>query len=526
MRVAIYSRKSKFVEGSESLENQIQLCKEYIDKYFKNVEEFLIYEDEGFSGKNTERPQFKQLIKDAKNKHFDKLICYRLDRVSRNIADFSGIINLLQDNNIDFISIREQFDTSTPMGRAMMYIASVFAQLERETIAERVKDNMLELAKTGRWLGGQTPYGYISEGSKDNIKLIASKKEIKIVEQIFEKYLELGSLSRLQGWTVNNGIRTRKGKIFDYSSLRTILSNPVYVIADKEIYNFAKDNKIIICNTPDEFANNTIYGVMPFNRTDQRGKRVIKKEMDKWIIAIGSHNGIIESSTWLRAQDLIAENASKSPRTDTSIIALLSTLLKCKDCGSTFRIMGKYVDGKLRHHYYKCRTKEKSRGLLCSIKNINGYEAEKMVIDYVKNLDIDKYITKIKYEEYNETTTDDIVDKIEDIQTTIKKNNESIEKLTEKLIEVENSVASKYVISKIEKLDEENKNLQKQLRELGTQRNENGIRKINYEILLDEMKYAKANIDKLEHEQQKKLLRSVIEVIYWDGENLEVKPRL
>lgn len=526
MKIAIYSRKSKFVEGSESIENQIQLCKEYIDKYYKNVDEFLVYEDEGFSGKNTERPQFQQLIKDAKNKVFDKLICYRLDRVSRNIGDFSNIINILQDNNVDFISIREQFDTSTPMGRAMMYIASVFAQLERETIAERIKDNMLELSKTGRWLGGNTPFGYDSQGAQSDIRLTINKKEIKIVKNMFEKYIELGSLSRLQGWTINQGIRTRKGKIFDNSSLRTILSNPVYVIADKEFYSFAKDNNITICNTLEDFINNKDNGIMPFNRTDQRGNRVVKKEMDKWIIAIGSHIGVIESSIWLKAQDLISENASKSPRTDTSIIALLSTLLRCKDCGSTFRIMGKYVDGKLRHHYYKCRTKEKSRGLLCNIKNINGTEAEQMVIDFVKNLDIDKYVSKVKYEEYNEVTTDDIISSAEDIQKTIKKNNEAIEKLTEKLIETENSVASKYVISKIEKLDAENKDLQKQLRQLTSQKNENSIRKINYEILIDEMKYAKQNIDKLDHEQQKKLLRSVIEVIYWDGEDLEIKPRL
>ncbi|MDO7204481.1 recombinase family protein [Paraclostridium bifermentans] len=87
-------------------------------------------------------------------------MCYRLDRVLRNIADFSSLIEDLQKYNISFVSIREQFDTSTPMGRAMMFIASVFAQLERETIAERVRDNMLELAKSGRWLGGTAPLGF------------------------------------------------------------------------------------------------------------------------------------------------------------------------------------------------------------------------------------------------------------------------------------------------------------------------------------------------------------------------------
>ena len=163
MIFAIYSRKSIFTGKGESVENQIELCKDYANKNFKGNKEFLIYEDEGFSGGNTNRPNFKKLLQDAKSQKFNVLICYRLDRISRNVADFSNTLELLQNNSIDFISIKEQFDTSTPMGRAMIYISSVFAQLERETIAERVRDNMIELAKTGRWLGGQTPFGFKSK---------------------------------------------------------------------------------------------------------------------------------------------------------------------------------------------------------------------------------------------------------------------------------------------------------------------------------------------------------------------------
>lgn len=153
MNIAIYSRKSRFTGKGESIENQIELCRAYINKNYLNPNIF-IYEDEGFSAATTERPQFKKLLSDSKNKKFDVLVCYRIDRVSRNIADFSRIINDFVSRGIDFVSIKEQFDTSTPMGRAMMYIASVFAQLERETIAERIRDNMMELAKMGRWLGG------------------------------------------------------------------------------------------------------------------------------------------------------------------------------------------------------------------------------------------------------------------------------------------------------------------------------------------------------------------------------------
>ena len=162
MIAAIYSRKSMFTGKGESIENQVEMCKEYAIKNLK-IKDFIIYEDEGFSGGNINRPRFQELLKDIKKEKFNFLICYRLDRISRNVADFSATLELLQKHSISFISIKEQFDTSTPIGKAMVYISSVFAQLERETIAERVRDNMLELAKSGRWLGGQTPLGFNSK---------------------------------------------------------------------------------------------------------------------------------------------------------------------------------------------------------------------------------------------------------------------------------------------------------------------------------------------------------------------------
>ena len=164
MKVAIYSRKSLFTGKGESVENQIEMCKDYIKFSLPDVknDEIFIYEDEGFSAKNLNRPQFQKMMKDLETNKFDYIICYRLDRLSRNVSDFSGLIELLEKKGVNLICIKEHFDTSSPMGRAMMYITSVFAQLERETLAERVKDNMHMLARTGRWLGGTTPTGYQS----------------------------------------------------------------------------------------------------------------------------------------------------------------------------------------------------------------------------------------------------------------------------------------------------------------------------------------------------------------------------
>ena len=154
--IAVYSRKSKLTGKGESIGNQVELSREYIRTHYGDAyaESMVVYEDEGFSGGNLNRPDFKRMMRAAHEHEFKAIVVYRLDRISRNVSDFSTLIEELSRLDIAFVSIREQFDTGTPMGRAMMYIASVFSQLERETIAERIRDNMHELAKTGRWLGG------------------------------------------------------------------------------------------------------------------------------------------------------------------------------------------------------------------------------------------------------------------------------------------------------------------------------------------------------------------------------------
>ena len=162
--IAIYSRKSRFTGKGESVGNQVELCRAYIRTAFGDrcADGAVVFEDEGFSGGNLNRPGFQKMMQAARQRQFRAVVVYRLDRISRSISDFSALIQELGRLQIDFVSIRESFDTSSPMGRAMMYIASVFSQLERETIAERIRDNMHELAKTGRWLGGTTPTGYTS----------------------------------------------------------------------------------------------------------------------------------------------------------------------------------------------------------------------------------------------------------------------------------------------------------------------------------------------------------------------------
>lgn len=262
IRIAIYSRKSKYSDKGDSVGNQIEIAMKYIEQHYLPDEyevEIVIFEDDGFSGGNIDRPRFREFLIEENKKPFNILICYRLDKISRNIADFSSLMNHITELGTSFVSIKEQFDTKTPMGRAMMYIASVFAQLEREVIAERIRDNMIELAKTGRWLGGTTPTGYSSkrielvdvyEEGKYNVLekkkktasvLVPIEEEMKLIEEIGYKFLELKSLNKLETYFLQNNISSRNDIDYSVSTLRRILVNPVYApnIKKKDIEQIA-----------------------------------------------------------------------------------------------------------------------------------------------------------------------------------------------------------------------------------------------------------------------------------------------
>ena len=240
--IAIYSRKSRYTGKGESIGNQIDLCREYIRTHYGDAaaQHAVVFEDEGFSGGNLNRPDFKKMMTAAKERKIRAIVVYRLDRISRNISDFSSLIEELGRLGIDFVSIRESFDTSSPMGRAMMYIASVFSQLERETIAERIRDNMHELAKTGRWLGGTTPTGYASESvrsitvdgkTKKACKLKLLPDEAEIIYKIFDLYEQNDSLTMTETELLRQGVKTKTGRSFTRFSIKSILQNPVYLIA-------------------------------------------------------------------------------------------------------------------------------------------------------------------------------------------------------------------------------------------------------------------------------------------------------
>lgn len=534
--IAIYSRKSKFTGKGESIGNQVELCKEYIQTHYPEVpqDHVLIYEDEGFSGGNLNRPDFKKMMDAARQKKFRVIIVYRLDRISRNISDFSSLIEELSRLEIAFVSIREQFDTGTPMGRAMMYIASVFSQLERETIAERIRDNMHELAKTGRWLGGTTPTGYSSEAvqkitidgkSKKACKLKLIPEEAEIIRLIYDLYMEHDSLTAVEAELIKRGLKTKNGKLFTRFSIKAILQNPVYMIADEDAYNYlVRENTDL---NSDREAFDGIHGIMAYNRTNQeKGKATTYLPPTEWIVSVGLHQGVIPGKVWIAVQESLSRNKSKAYRKPRNNEALLTGLLYCT-CGSRMYpkiSKRKTADGKPIYTYV-CKLKERSQRSMCSSKNANGNTLDMAVIEQIKLLEDDKgsFIDQLeqsrKFYTGNRAAYEEQLASIHQEKEELEK---KIEGLVDSLADLEESSVRNQVAQRIEQLNRKCEETDTRIHELEALTSQHALSDIEFDVMRQLLSVFKTSIDEMTVEQKRAAIRTLVRKVVWDGVNAHI----
>lgn len=224
-KVAIYVRVSTTNQAEEgySIDEQKDKLKSYCDIKDWNV--YKVYTDGGFSGSNTERPALEKLIKDAKNKKFDTVLVYKLDRLSRSQKDTLYLIEeIFIKNGIEFLSLQENFDTSTPFGKAMIGLLAVFAQLEREQIKERMQLGKLGRAKAGKsMMWARTSYGY--DYHRDTGTMTINELEAIAIRDIFESYLNGMSVTKIRDMLNDKYPKTPN---WHYRIVRGILANPVY----------------------------------------------------------------------------------------------------------------------------------------------------------------------------------------------------------------------------------------------------------------------------------------------------------
>lgn len=536
MKIAVYSRKSKFTGKGESIENQIALCKEYIKTYIPSAseEDIFIYEDEGYSAKSLDRPQFKQMMKVEEQTPFDYIVVYRLDRISRNVGDFAGLIEKLNELKTAFVCIKEQFDTSTPMGRAMMNISAVFAQLERETIAERIHDNIILLAKTGRWLGGVAPLGFMGERIeiKDTenkrryvYKLSPIKDEISTVKAVFVRFLEFHSLTKTVSWLIAHGFKTREGNDFRARTVRDILKNPVYCTADKSAFEYFEGLGCELCFSIEE-ANGK-HGIMPFCRTVQSGKKTSRNPPEEWIIAIGKHRGVISSETWIKAQSLLGKNASKAfykpSRNET---AIFTGLVKCSECGHNMRprLLKDTNTSNPRRFLYMCEFKERSRKTKCSIINADGNALDKVVCEEIIKL-CGSYLSSSKYimPLLKQIDTEAVSENVDGLKKQISEREKMISRLMKDFaLSENNSAVGDYARREAERLDGEIKCLKEELTRI-----EGSISRFKSFELNNIVNYLK-DLDlkqifsELSIVEKRDFMNKIVEKIVWDGENAHI----
>ncbi len=534
--IAVYSRKSRFTGKGESIGNQVELCKEYVRVHYGDaaVNKVIVYEDEGFSGGNLNRPDFKKMMDAARKRKFKAVIVYRLDRISRNVSDFAGLIEELARLDISFVSIKEQFDTGPPRGRAMMYVASVFSQLERETIAERIRDNMHELAKTGRWLGGTTPTGYASEAvqsitidgkSKKVCKLELVPEEADIVRTIYDLYIETDSLTLTETALIKQGIKTKNNNYFTRFSIKAILQNPVYMIADEDAYYFFIRNDTDLFSEKDAFDNK--HGIMAYNRTDQEKGRATKyRPVSEWIVSVGKHPGLIPGKVWVRIQESLERNKSKSFRKPRSNEALLTGLLFCS-CGERMypkMSRRKTADGKVIYTYV-CKMKERSQRSVCNGKNANGNTLDMAVIERIKMLAEDKDTFIAQLERSRRFYTDNRMDyeqRLDDMRKEKTETEKKIDSLIDSLADMGDSPAKAHVTKRIEQLNQKYQSLKQRITELESLASRHVLSDMEFDLLRRFLMVFKDDMDEMTVEQKRAAVRTIVRKVVWDDVNAHV----
>lgn len=352
IRCAIYTRKSS-EEGLDMELNSLDVQREAAENYIKSqVNEGWVvlperYDDGGFSGGNTNRPAFQKLIKDVESGLVDMIVVYKIDRLTRSLIDFAKMVEVFDKNNVSFVSVTQQFNTSTSMGRLTLNVLLSFAQFEREVGSERTRDKIAASKQKGMWMGGPIPLGYDIEDKK----LIINQAEADLVRLVFDKYIELQSYWKVAQYLNSNGYHLKKyvsragiehgGRAFDKVSIYQIMKNPLYL-----------------------------------GRVRHKNK-----EYD------GQHEAIISNEIWNMARGIIeAPYPTRKITNDEDNIPLLKGLIRCGCCNQAMVHTVVKKGNNRGYRYYVSVEAMKKSYEHCKIGSVPAIEIENLVIDEVKKL--------------------------------------------------------------------------------------------------------------------------------------------
>lgn len=351
-KVAIYIRVSTSHQvDKDSLPVQRMELINYA-KYALNIENVEVFEDAGYSGKNTMRPAFQRMMTKIRNGEFSHILVWKIDRISRNLLDFASMYSELKRLGVVFISKNEQFDTGSAMGEAMLKIILIFAELERNMTSERVTSVMISRAGTGQWNGGRVPFGYSWDSESKEFSII--EKEADIVQIIFEMYSEGNSLLNIAKYLNEKQIFTRNNKPWSSTTLHIILNNPFYC------------------------------GSYRYNRHDYKGSKKYKDKED-WILIENHHIPIIDTELFNICQNKLRSKAYGKGLRNYSHVHIFSNLLICGECGSKFIAdVDKPRSSGWRPSIYSCSRRRRFND--CKNKYISDATLGPFVLNYIFNI--------------------------------------------------------------------------------------------------------------------------------------------
>ena len=353
-KVAIYVRVSTHHQiDKDSLPLQRQDLINYT-KYVLNTNKYELFEDAGYSAKNTDRPNFQNMMSKIRKNEFSHLLVWKIDRISRNLLDFCDMYEELKKYNCTFVSKNEQFDTSSAMGEAMLKIILVFAELERKLTGERVTAVMLDRATKGLWNGAPIPLGYVW----DKIKKfpIIDQKEKNTIELIYNTYLKTNSTTIVRGLLNSNNIKTKRGGTWTTKTISDIIRNPFYKGTYR--YNY---------------------------REPGRGK--VKNE-NEWVLIEDNHPGIIEKELWKKCNEVMDVNAQRNNASGfraNGKVHVFAGILECGECYKNLYAKQDKpnMDG-FRPSIYVCSGRYNHLG--CSQKTISDNYVGTFIFNFISNI--------------------------------------------------------------------------------------------------------------------------------------------
>lgn len=404
--VAIYARKSRITNKGDSIGVQFKQSADYAVNQLSLPEdyEFIQYEDKGLSGYYSDRPDFQRLLRDVEMGKIKAVACYKLDRISRKTSDLMRLLEYFERHDVTLLVCSNNINTQISTSKIIIQVLAIIAEFERDILTERIQDNLMELAKDGRWLGGKTPTGFSSKrvttGSGKNKSaisfLVPIEEEKEIVLEIYRTFWETRSLLQTAN-LISEKYETKHGAKFTTSTIRLILRNPIYCVADEYSYNYFLEHDGNLFGEAHEFDGK--HGLSAYNKTDQMkvededstffnpkfSQLLTKKPISEWIVSVGRHEGFISSRKWVETQNMLDEIAEKYNRPHRKTNALLSGLMYCPICGKRLRVLpesNRWTNGKPRFKYACPGVRAKE----CTFKGVEGVTLDEFVIHSLSSL--------------------------------------------------------------------------------------------------------------------------------------------